>query len=69
MVNYKVNLYNFSNKKYLTRSFSGSDAVGYAHVTTTEVSSGPAVMVTGSGCEQLIDGGLFAVGLQLSFNI
>jgi hypothetical protein len=60
-------LYNFSNKLYLTESPSGSDVVGYAHVTTAEVSSGLAVMVASSGCEQLMDGGLFAVRLRAFF--
>lgn len=57
----------FSNRIYLTESPSGSDVVGYSHVTTTDVSSGPAAKVAGSGCEQLIDGGLFAVILRAFF--
>jgi hypothetical protein len=51
---------NFSIWKYLTGSFSGSDVVGYAQVTTAEVSSGLAVKFAGCGCVHLIDGGLFA---------
>ena len=58
---------NFTNIKYLTGSFSGSDVVGFAHVTTAEVSSGLGVKVVRSGCEQLMDGGLFAVRLRAFF--
>ena len=62
---------NFTNIKYLTWSFSGSDVVGNSHVTTTEVSSGLGVKVARSGCEQVMDGGLFAARLIffITFNI